>query len=71
VSAALCSKDNITFYQQRTKLSDDVFQKLFYNFNRCFRAECLLKGRYQPSILLPEHENMAIMVAYFRGKGVE
>lgn len=35
------------FYQQRAKLSDDVFQKLFYRFNRCFKPECLLKGRYQ------------------------
>lgn len=35
------------FCQQRTKLSDDVFQKLFYNFNKHFRPESLLKGRYQ------------------------
>jgi len=35
------------FYQQRAKLSDDVFQKLFYCFNRCFKPECLLEGRYQ------------------------
>ena len=35
------------FYQQRAKLSDDVFQKLFYNFNRCFKPKSLLKGRYQ------------------------
>ncbi len=35
------------FYQQRSKLSDDVFQKLFYNFNNCFKSKSLLKGRYQ------------------------
>ena len=35
------------FYQQRAKLSDDVFQTLFYSFNGCFRPESLLKGRYQ------------------------
>ena len=35
------------FYQQRAKLSDDVFQKLFYNFNNCFKPKSLLKGRYQ------------------------
>lgn len=35
------------FYQQRAKLSDDVFQKLFYNFNSHFRPKTLLKGRYQ------------------------
>ena len=35
------------FYQQRAKLSDDVFQKLFYNFNNCFNPKALLKGRYQ------------------------
>ena len=35
------------FYQQRAKLSDDVFQKLFYRFNSCFAPKALLKGRYQ------------------------
>ncbi len=35
------------FYQQRAKLSDDVFQKLFYSFNRRFTPKSLLKGRYQ------------------------
>ena len=35
------------FYQQRSKLSDDVFQKLFYSFNSCFEPKELLKGRYQ------------------------
>lgn len=35
------------FYQQRAKLSDDVFQKLFYSFNNCFKPKALLKGRYQ------------------------
>lgn len=35
------------FYQQRAKLSDDVFQKLFYGFNSCFEPKALLKGRYQ------------------------
>ena len=35
------------FYQQRAKLSDDVFQKLFYRFNNCFKPKSLLKGRYQ------------------------
>ena len=35
------------FYQQRAKLSDDVFQKLFYNFNDHFVPKSLLKGRYQ------------------------
>ena len=35
------------FYQQRAKLSDDVFQKLFYNFNDHFIPKSLLKGRYQ------------------------
>ena len=35
------------FYQQRAKLSDDVFQKLFYGFNNCFNPKSLLKGRYQ------------------------
>lgn len=35
------------FYQQRAKLSDDVFQKLFYNFNTHFKPKSLLKGRYQ------------------------
>lgn len=35
------------FYQQRAKLSDDVFQKLFYSFNRHFSPKALLKGRYQ------------------------
>ncbi len=35
------------FCQQRAKLSDDVFQKLFYNFNNCFKPKSLLKGRYQ------------------------
>ncbi len=35
------------FYQQRAKLSDDVFQKLFYSFNRHFSPRYLLKGRYQ------------------------
>lgn len=35
------------FCQQRAKLSDDVFQKLFYNFNNCFKPKALLKGRYQ------------------------
>lgn len=35
------------FYQQRAKLSDDVFQKLFYSFNNRFKPESLLKGRYQ------------------------
>ncbi|MCI9438587.1 MAG: IS4/IS5 family transposase, partial [Lachnospiraceae bacterium] len=33
--------------QQRAKLSDDVFQKLFYGFNSCFEPKALLKGRYQ------------------------
>ena len=32
------------FYQQRAKLSDDVFQKLFYSFNSCFEPKALLKG---------------------------
>lgn len=35
------------FYQQRAKLSDDVFQKLFFSFNQHFRPKSLLKGRYQ------------------------
>ncbi len=35
------------FYQQCAKLSDDVFQKLFYSFNNCFKPKSLLKGRYQ------------------------
>lgn len=35
------------FYQQRAKLSDDVFQKLFYNFNNNFNPRSLLNGRYQ------------------------
>ena len=35
------------FYQQRAKLSEDVFQKLFYRFNNCFKPQSLLKGRYQ------------------------
>lgn len=35
------------FYQQRAKLSDDVFQKLFYNFNNNFNPKSLLNGRYQ------------------------
>ncbi len=35
------------FYQQRVKLSDDIFQKLFYNFNNCFNPKALLKGKYQ------------------------
>ncbi len=35
------------FYQQGAKLSDDVFQKLFYCFNSCFEPKELLKGRYQ------------------------
>ncbi|MBD5525906.1 MAG: hypothetical protein HDR04_16095 [Lachnospiraceae bacterium] len=35
------------FYQQRDKLSDDVFQILFYSFNNCFKPKALLKGRYQ------------------------
>ena len=35
------------FYQQRAKLSDDVFQKLFYNFNSCFKPKSLLKDKYQ------------------------
>ena len=35
------------FYQQRAKLSDDVFQKLFYSFNNCFEPKFLLKGCYQ------------------------
>ena len=35
------------FYQQRAKLSEDVFQKLFYRFNNCFKPKSLLKGRYQ------------------------
>lgn len=35
------------FYQQRAKLSDDVFQKLFYHFNCHFKPVSLLKGRYQ------------------------
>ena len=35
------------FYQQRAKLSDDVFQTLFYSFNRHFSPKSLLKGRYQ------------------------
>lgn len=35
------------FYQQRAKLSDDVFQKLFYRFNNNFKPKALLKGRYQ------------------------
>ena len=35
------------FYQQRAKLSHDVFQKLFYNFNTHFKPKSLLKGRYQ------------------------
>lgn len=36
------------FFQQRAKLSDDVFQTLFYSFNSHFKPESLLKGRYQP-----------------------
>lgn len=35
------------FYQQRAKLSDDVFKNLFYSFNKHFRPGSLLKGRYQ------------------------
>lgn len=35
------------FYQQRAKLSDDAFQKLFYNFNRHFKPKSLSKGRYR------------------------
>lgn len=35
------------FYQQRAKLSDDVFQKLFYSFNNRFQPKSLLKGKYQ------------------------
>lgn len=35
------------FYQQRLKLSDDVFQKLFYSFNSHFKPKSLLKQRYQ------------------------
>ena len=35
------------FYQQRAKLSDNVFQQLFYNFNNHFKPKALLKGRYQ------------------------
>ena len=35
------------FYQHRAKLSDDVFQKLFFSFNNCFKPKSLLKGRYQ------------------------
>lgn len=35
------------FCQQRAKLSDDVFQKLFYNFNNNFNPKSLLNGRYQ------------------------
>lgn len=35
------------FYQQRAKLSDDVFQKLFYGFNSRFKPNALLNGRYQ------------------------
>ena len=35
------------FYQQRAKLSDDVFQTLFYSFNRHFSPKSLLKGKYQ------------------------
>ncbi len=35
------------FYQQRAKLSDEVFQKLFYSFNRFICPSSLLKGRYQ------------------------
>ena len=35
------------FCQQRAKLSDGVFQKLFYSFNSCFEPKALLKGRYQ------------------------
>lgn len=35
------------FYQQRAKLSEDVFQKLFYSFNKCFTPKSLLKDRYQ------------------------
>lgn len=35
------------FYQQRAKLSDDVFQKLFYGFNSRFKPKALLNGRYQ------------------------
>lgn len=35
------------FYQQRARLSDDVFQTLFYSFNRHFSPKSLLKGRYQ------------------------
>ena len=35
------------FYQQRAKLSDDVFQKLFYSFNTYFKPKALLKGKYQ------------------------
>ncbi len=36
-----------SFYQQRAKLSDDVFQTLFYSFNRHFSPKSLLKCRYQ------------------------
>ena len=35
------------FYQQRVKLSEDVFQTLFYSFNKCFTPKSLLKDRYQ------------------------
>ena len=35
------------FYQQRAKLSDDVFQKLFYSFNSHFRPKALLNGRHR------------------------
>ena len=35
------------FYQQRAKLSDNVFQQLFCSFNSCLRPEDLLKDRYQ------------------------
>lgn len=35
------------FYQQRAKLSDDVFQRFFYSFNSHFKPQNLLKGRYQ------------------------
>ncbi len=36
-----------SFFQQQAKLSDDVFQKLFYSFNKHFSPKSLLKGRYQ------------------------
>ena len=35
------------FFQQRAKLSDEVFQKLFYSFNNPFKPKALLKGRRQ------------------------